>query len=333
MRTPALPPFPFVALITGLAVSAAAAAAADRADGDAAAREEADTRATPKPVPRGPRSDGGTGVKPWAPLTEAERARAVGTLKAFAGKAKRDLEVSLALHETPLFLVYSDLPAAEVAEWTALLERTYRHLADLFGVKRGQNLWRGKALVFVFADGIDYRRFQDRLHDTDPGETLGMCHCLEDGTVRIASYRSADRETFAHMLVHETVHGFLHRLRTPADVPSWINEGLAEVVADQLLPRRGRAERVAEEARRVLRDMDGLGEMFEADYIDREQYPVAETLAAFLMRQGERRYVNFLLGIKEGLDWRKCLEKHYDLPRDRLLRAYGATLGMTTLRE
>jgi hypothetical protein len=155
-----------------------------------------------------------------------------------------------------------------------------------------------------------------------------MCHCFGDGQVHIAFYRQPDPLSFAHILVHESVHGFIHRFRTPANVPSWANEGLAEVIASELVPRTGRSKDRELTSKMSLQSRPDLGGMFELKHIDPWQYPVAETLCGFMIQQDKRKYVDFIIGIKDGLTWEQSLEQRYTVPPDRLVAAYRASLGL-----
>jgi hypothetical protein len=310
-------------------------------------------------VAAGPQMVGKVRSGPWPPLTEEQRAARVAELKKFAEEAGRKLNKELRLYETKYFLFYSDLPVQEAQNWAGLLDRMYVRLAELFGVERETaaaisaagagtrgaagprnaagtrggrgdyaNVWEGKALVFVFQSADDYRRFQQVVHKTDAGGSAGMCHCFGDGRVHIAFFRQGEELTFAHVLVHESVHGFIHRFRTPATVPSWANEGLAEVIASELVPRAGRANLRRRRAQDELRSRGELGGMLDAKHIEPWQYPVAETLCAYMIEQNKRRYVDFVIGIKEGLTWEQSLEQRYKAPRERLVRAFRESLEL-----
>ena len=52
-----------------------------------------------------------------------------------------------------------------------------------------------------------------------------------------------------------------------------------------------------------------------------------------MVRQNKRRYVDFITGIKEGLSWEESLEQRYKAPRDRLVKAFGESLGTKGLKE
>ena len=307
--------------------------------GEAPPSEEASAPVADTTVAAGPQMVGKVQSGAWPPLTEEQRADRVKELKKFAEDASKKLDKPLALQETKYFLFYSDLPAAEARNWSGLLDRMYARLAELFAVQREArppgtgkgdyvNVWSGKSLVFVFQSADDYRRFQVSVHKTDPGESAGMCHCYGDGQVHIAFYRQQDQLTFAHVLVHESVHGFVHRFRTPVNVPSWANEGLAEVIAAELVPQNGRSKQRELLARAGLQARGDVGGMFDAKHIDSWQYPVAETLCAYMIRQDKGKYVDFITGIKDGLTWEQSLEQRYKAPRERLVRAYRESLGL-----
>ena len=94
-----------------------------------------------------------------------------------------------------------------------------------------------------------------------------------------------------------------------------------------------RASDVSSSARRWLQQYGGTGGMLDARQIAPWQYPVAETLCAFMIRQNKRNYVDFIVGIKEGLSWQDSLQQRYKAPRDRLVKAYGESMNLKGLKE
>ena len=80
-----------------------------------------------------------------------------------------------------------------------------------------------------------------------------MCHTFGSGDVHIAFYRQPNDFDSAHVLVHESVHGFVHRYRSPLDIPSWANEGLAEAIATDMVPQPGMAQSGSANARTIYR--------------------------------------------------------------------------------
>lgn len=270
----------------------------------------------------------------WPQPTEEEQAKAVDEMKQIAADVAQKLRHDLLLHETKYFLFYSDLKPVEAANWAGLLDRMYGRLAELFAVPRGQNLWRGKGLIFVFSRADDYRRFEREIAHTDAGGTAGMCHTASTGVVMIAFYRQPNELTFAHVLVHESVHGFLHRYRSPERIPSWANEGLAETIATELVPERGRRELIKTSAREQIQEHNNsLGDFFQSQHIEGWQYPVAETMCSFMIIANKKNYVDFINGIKGGLSWEQSLDERYKAPLDRLVPVYGNWLGVRGLKD
>lgn len=273
-------------------------------------------------------------VPPWPRLDDEEQAKAVAGLKEYAETTAAQLNFPLRMFETKYFLFYSDLPEKEAQKWAGLLDKMYDRLAELFGVQKGENIWRGKGLVFVFSKADAYQKYERDMLHTDPTGTAGMCHSSPNGFVRIAFYRQADEGMFAHVLVHESVHGFIHRYRTPVLVPNWTNEGLAETIATELVPQTGRFERVKNSARQWLKLHDShVGDFFSLEHIEGWQYPVAETMCTYMIQSNKKKYVGFIRSLKDGVPWEQSLTNEYGLSTDRLLQAFGQWLGVRDLKQ
>lgn len=299
---------------------------ADAADSDNA-------QATPEHgQDHGPRIAAHGNPKFWGNLSEDVVARSIESRKQFAELTQEKLSHRLALHETRYFLFYSDLPHREARQWAGLLDKMYERLAELFALPEGHNLFRGKAVIFVFQREADYHRFQQQMHGTASKGSLGMCHGFGNGHVHIAFYRPDDNWKFAHVLVHESVHGFLHRYQSPVHIPSWVNEGLAEYIACQLVPQAGVREPRLNHARASLLQKKSFAGMFDAPSIEAWQYGVALDLTEFMIANSKKRYADFVEGIKEGLTWRESLEQRYGVPLERLVAAYAHAHELRDLR-
>src|SRR5579859_4537213 len=98
-------------------------------------------------------------AQPWPDLTDAQQKAAIAELKNFSQDARDSLGVNLSAFETKYFIFCSDLSPKEAQQWASLLDRMYDRLSEMFAVPTGKNIWRGKALIFVFSKNNDY---QDR---------------------------------------------------------------------------------------------------------------------------------------------------------------------------
>lgn len=265
----------------------------------------------------------------WPELTPEAHAKMIEQLKTLSKKTTEQVNRSLRLLETKYFLFYTDLPSAEARKWARLLDKMYNRLCNLFGIEKGTNVWHGKALIIVFAQKKDYQKFWRTMLDVDPGWSDGMCHSSSDGKVIIAFYRQPDEMDFATILVHESVHGFLHRYRSPVHIISWVNEGLAEVIAYELVPKSRQIPLKQRNARSEMIERGGIGkDFFTADQIEPWQYGVASGLTTFMIKQRKKGYVAFINGIKDGMSWQESLTTNYGVALERLIQFYGKSIGI-----
>ncbi|HET6250711.1 MAG TPA: hypothetical protein VFE47_23685 [Tepidisphaeraceae bacterium] len=280
-----------------------------------------------------PSNTGDTDASYWRHLSEEQQNQAVAALKTFAQKSADSLKHPLHLHESRHFLFYSDLSGIQAARYLSLLDRMYGKLSDLFGLQKGDNLWRGKSLVIVFNHIEDYREYERLIENDDPGGSFAITHCFGDGMVHMALYRYPDDVQFEHLLVHESVHGFLHRYRSPARIPSWANEGLADEAASELIFEKNRAKIMVGLARAGLaQHHDSVGDFFTASHIDGWQYPIAETLCAWMIHHDRDGYLAFINGIKDGQPWDESLKKNFKMSPDKLLSEYGKSIGVKGIK-
>lgn len=294
--------------------------------------EEAASKGAPPGIASGPEVVGKVEEGAWGELTPEQRTVAVEELKKFGEETRAKVNLNLVLNETKYFLFYSDLKPAEAAKWAGMLDRMYARLATLFGIKGGENIFRGKAAVFVFAKEEDYQNFQKTMHQTDATGTAGLCHCFGNGDVHIGFFRQPNEMDFAAVLVHESVHGFLHRYKKPPTVPTWVNEGLAETIASELVPQRGKRQEYRQYAITQLRERGTLGEdFFTGNRLEGWQYPVAQLLTEFMIKQDRKRYVAFIDGIKDGMKWEDALTQKYGAPRDKVVAAFANSVGIRDL--
>lgn len=270
----------------------------------------------------------------WPRLTAEDHAAAVAEYRANSDQAMLQAGVTLQAVETDYFLFYSDLKPAEAGEWAGLLDRMYDRLCDVFAIPRGQNIWRGKAVVYVFRNQPDHQKFELAIfnHPID-ADTLGLCHTAPTGQVYITFYRQPHRKDFAHLLVHESVHGFVHRYRTPAYVPNWVNEGLAELIANELVPNSPMSYKAKKHAIKHMRRYKHLGGyFFDSPNITYWQYGIASGLTEFIIKHNRLGYVAFINALKYGQPWREALEEHVGVTPEKLVDAYGLSIKIRSLQ-
>ena len=273
------------------------------------------------------------GIAPWPALTAAEHVHEVDDLKRFVEEA-RGVFPNLVTRETHEFIVASDIPAAQLAPYLANLDAMHDCLCDLYGIPRGEPVWKGKCLVVAFLREDDYIAFEARFMKADTGGTHGMCHQRSDGRVVTACHRGDDPATFAHMLVHETSHGFNHRWMSPARLPNWLNEGIAEWVGQRVVRASDQVPLKEAQAAALMRSSGDVGSgFFTADNIRPEQYGIASGMVRFLIARDARAFAGLVRAIKEGVPAEEALGAAFGGSFDDLVRAYGVAAGIPGLRR
>src|SRR5205814_20704 len=174
-----------------------------------------------------------------------------------------------------------------------------------------------------------YLKYMRDVYDDDAHGTIGKCFQRSDGFVHIIFSKQDNQGDFERVLVHESTHGYLHRYRSPVLIPSWLNEGLAEETATDVV---GLAQGMAgkwQEGRTTIQEHQGIGdEFFTAEHIEGWQYPAAETMVEFMIRQNRDGFVKFINAIKDGQDSEEALKKNMGWTYETLARDLYKTIGV-----
>jgi hypothetical protein len=113
---------------------------------------------------------------------------------------------------------------------------------------------------------------------------------------------------WGYILVHEFTHAFVARYRTNRRIPTWINEGLAEVIASQAFPDKDRAR----DARYAARYDDSIADIFDDDLPKSGyQYPIMQTLVELLLDENPRGFLNMFNALKDGAAPKEALSKFF----------------------
>lgn len=239
------------------------------------------------------------------------------------------------LHETEYFLFYTNIPPDQAEGFVADLDRMYVELGKMFGLLKETNIWRGKCVVLAFVERSDFEKCDVQVMGRPPGSAAtaqGVCHSFPNGKVVVTCYRGADPIFFRSLLVHETTHAFLHLYRSNVFVPSWLNEGLAEWVANLVVPESQVVPRRQHDAFTKVQTTRSMGGMFNAQgNIEPWQYGLASGLADFLMQSNLPAYGGLITQIKEGATWQEALHELYGLTPEELAAEYGRELGLDGL--
>jgi hypothetical protein len=273
-------------------------------------------------------------AKLWPEYSEAEQGTYVAEEKKFLDRVQNDRSaLNMKLYETRYYMFLTNMPEQQIAGYITQLDAMYTQLCKAFGIREGANIWRGKCVVIAFVESEQFLEFERTEFKHDAKGAQGIAHSYSNGRVVVTCYRGNDQAFFAHVLVHETSHGFMHRYKSSANVPSWVNEGVADWVAAAVVRTCNETANRQRAAADQARQTGTLGGNFFDDdkNIEAWQYGVAASLVDLMLKDGSK-YRAFIEGIKEGLDWQDSLQQTYKLTPVQLTSLYGASIGAPALR-
>lgn len=271
----------------------------------------------------------------WPEQTDEERAKTVADYKEFLERVQASYQAQSHLHETQFFLFFTDLPANQIPQYVANLDKMYVKLCEAFGVPKTKNLFLGKCIICAFMTEESYLAFEQKFLDNPNAKgTQGLYHGSSDGRAIIACFRgNTDAATLGAVMVHETTHGVTSRIRSTVSLPPWLGEGMADWVAHAVVPRSSAAERQKRSVEKAQRSGSLGGNFFETQTnFEAWQYDIASHLVNFMVQLDSGRFRSFFLSIKEGDTPEEALDRCYGMSPAELLAQYGRSIGVANLR-
>jgi hypothetical protein len=264
---------------------------------------------------------------PWPYLTPDQQEAAVEAVEADARQFLRSAGAQADPVRSDRFVVYGATAPLERARLATRLEAIASQVAGVLGVDEKKNVFWGRAAVFCFADPDRFRMVEAESFDQlVPRQAVGICHPV--GPKVFLCFRSDQRgDVPLPVLARETVHGYLHRFRTPRRLPPWANEGLAAYVADRVAGAAGRDELRAG-AVRFIREGGDVGPLLDRRYgdgqpeLDDLTTAVGALLVELMVQQRPQSFGPWVDAVKYGKDWETALAEDYGVSRSTLVDAF-----------
>jgi hypothetical protein len=271
------------------------------------------------------------GVVKYLKSTPEQDAAAIETAKRFAADIADDMKLKFTELQTNHFILFTDWDPQEYEFLRLNLEEAYAAVSKQFGIPVKENIFVGKLPVFMFAKQKDFESFAQKYDGLNAGETLnGYYAGRSDGTGHMAMWKpdlvrnngnvKQAEEKWAYVLTHEFTHAFVNRYRSNARIARWLNEGLAEVIAQSCFPRP--------EAKQRARAMAGannqlIDPIFDDDNMPSGQYyPVMQTMVEMLINKDTPRFIRMFNAIKDGDKTEDALKKFYGVDYTGLENAW-----------
>lgn len=275
--------------------------------------------------------DGSAHKFPVASKEEAEEA--IQTYKLFAEAVGQKLNLHFATLETDHFLVFTTWDPREYGFLKENVEGAYTAVSRQFDVPRTDNVFVGKLPIFMFAEKADFLRFaKDIDHMADAERYAGFYrlnpnngfHHMAMWKPDLARARGDVRlseKDWAYTLTHEFTHAFIARYRTDVDIPRWLNEGTAEVIAYRQFPIR--------KVYSFIRVLEGNGKGIKQIFDDKSMasfveidYHISQTVVETMIAGDPKAFLRFFNDVKDGVDPDEALKREYHTDRTGLERAW-----------
>jgi len=265
-------------------------------------------------------------VEAWPALSAEERIAATQQIKLQSEDMLTRAGLSLTPVESDWFVLYSDAPRAEAAMWVIRLERAYRRLARLFEMHTSQNVFHGKAAIFVFKDHDRFRLVEaESFKQLVPHSAVGLAH-YDGPTVFMCFHRHEDDDILLWNMIIELSHAFMHRFISPIRLPAWANEGVGEFVAAEELRETLLAGDRRELALSFIRSGGSVAELLDRtyeqfDWTDRwaRMRQVSGLLVELMIKDRPAAFVQWVLAVKRGKPWRDALLENFGVEPMKLI--------------
>lgn len=253
--------------------------------------------------------------------------------RTFGAKVRELLGRDIVLVESDHFLIWTDWELKQRPRLSTWAEAMYAALCKQFELGATDAVFPAKCPMFCFRSKARFRKFAKTFDGYDGVDAVGYTRGIErHGHVHVVLVRPgttpADLDRFACTLVHEGTHAFLHRLYSHQLLPPWVNEGMAELTVESVLPDRcDTGETAALLARGFAANGWELGNFITgSDAVEVQQYPLAHSLIAYLQSRGPKGLPAFIRSLKQGRTVTQALAEAFDgLTPNELDRAWRAS--------
>jgi len=263
-------------------------------------------------------------ISKYIKSTPEQDAAAMTQARDVAREVEKSLSVKFQEIETRHFLIFTDWPKADAFLKTNL-EGAYTVVSKQFDIPVTENVFVGKLPVFMFNRFEDFKKYAQEYDELGlDKEVLGYFAGHDNGGGHLAMWKpqvSSNAGTnndnqyhhdpvnqWAYTLTHEFTHAFVARYRSNRMIPTWLNEGIAEVIASSQFPRPAAIEHAKEFAAKN----EPIDEVFEEDgFKGAGAYPVMRTLVETMIHKDRKAFLNMFDAIKDGTRPQIALKKFY----------------------
>ena len=267
---------------------------------------------------------------PWPPMTPQARSQSIARQRAEAEAlvSQNGLE-SFVLVESETFLVSTDLKPLEAATLVEDLESMIVHLGAPLELPAEARLFPAKMVLIVCATVEHYRTLELAVcGSASSSSDRANCHAFGP-RVTVLIHHDSNERTFLARLARQVLIAALHLHGSPAPLPRWLAEGLADHVAAEIAPEstldvqlraRGLAYiRAGGDPLSILEQIeDPTTDQLRWSDLEAPDRGVARLVCSLLIEQNPRGFARWIRAVKSGAPWRDALEAEYGATLERV---------------
>lgn len=221
--------------------------------------------------------------------------------------------------ETPHFQIYTDWSPSDYSGLKREFETAYSTVSNQFNIPSTENIFLGKLPCFVFSTFGGFAKFSKDfvgMGDISPdvqgyyggNKGFGYMCVYKPQDAYSGSNRDDKIRFWEYVLTHEMTHAFVARYVSNRRVTTWLNEGIAEVVASSRIPRN---------IHDALKEADKKYKNFDKLFADNDEfrspdlYPVMNTMVQVLVHRSKTAFIKMFGEIKAGKPVDQALMDNY----------------------
>lgn len=285
------------------------------------------TRSDDRVAPPALTSEAPVEITKYAKPTVEESAQAMKEARENFLKYADELHLNGAIFETRHFIIWSDWDAREIDFLKENLEGAYAAVSRQFDLPVSDNIFVGKLPIYMFNSRDSFQQFGVKF-DSVPNarDYAGYYRGRTDGSGHMAMWKPDPKMTYgsiplakrvwAYTLTHEFTHAFIARYISNAQIPVWLNEGVAEVIASETFPHLYSVK----QARDRALSNDDISAIFTDRRPSGEWYPVMHTLTETLILKSRRSFIDLFMDLKNGKTEEEALHDRYGWDHETLTK-------------
>lgn len=267
-----------------------------------------------------------------APQSQAEIIEGVEDVRKIFNEALEEFpDAGLHVSEGEQVLLLTDYPKPIAMQMVAVMDRMCEAMNDLFGLPKGANCWRGKALVVAVSTRDLYIAFEREVMNNPNAGNSTSLHHANSRRFLSASFREKPDKQLAEGICWSLSSGYLMRYRSNFPLPSWLHRGTHTWVTQEMFPNPTRLPRHRKSFQRELKSRGSLSGLLSQTQMDNDRYYSCGLIVRFLIDADKAAFSQFLEDCKLGVPWRDALQTNFGINEEQLVSSYGRTLGVPHL--